>query len=130
MAIDGRSRLGRRVRDFAEDYAAALGGWGALSDVLAATVRRAAELMALAEESRAEALRSGIVDPVGLVRLEGEARRAVRALGPDRKPAPAGLSLVEYLAVKAAAQETATGEFPEGVAGTGNAGHCSDEGAV
>jgi hypothetical protein len=81
MAIDGRSQLGRRLHDLAQDFAAQLGGWPGLSDTAAANVRRAAELTALAEQKRAEALQDGSVDPVGLVRLEGAAGRAVRALG-------------------------------------------------
>jgi len=81
MAIDGRSQLGRRVRDLAESFAAQLGGWPTLSDTMAANVRKAAELTALAERARADALRDGSVDPLGLVRLEGATGRAVRALG-------------------------------------------------
>jgi hypothetical protein len=86
MVIDGRSELGRRLRDLAETFAARLGGWAALSDALAANVRKAAELSALAEQARADALRNGNVDPVALVRLEGAASRAVRALHLDRRP--------------------------------------------
>jgi len=85
MVIDGRTELGRRVRDLAETFALRLGGWAALSDTLAANVRRAAELSALTEKARADALRNGNVDPLGLVRLEGAANRAVRALQLDRK---------------------------------------------
>ena len=98
MAIDGRSQLGRRVRDFAENFAVQLGGWAALSDAQEANVRRAAELTALAEQARAEALRTGNVDPLGLVRLDGAANRAVRALYLDRKRPPASPTLSEYLA--------------------------------
>jgi hypothetical protein len=42
MAIDGRSQLGRRVRDLAETFAVQLGGWPVLSDLMAANVRRQA----------------------------------------------------------------------------------------
>ncbi len=84
MVIDGRSQLGRRLQDLAESFAAQLGGWAGMSDMLAANVRRAAELSTLAEQTRAEALRAGNVDPLALVRLEGAATRAVRALGLDR----------------------------------------------
>ncbi len=93
MAISGRTALGRRVRDLAESFAAELGGWPALSDTAAANVRKAAELSALSEQCRAEALRSGSVDPLALVRLEGAANRAVRSLNLDRKREPAGTSL-------------------------------------
>jgi len=81
MVLDGRSETGRRIGDFAESFAAALGGWAVLTDMQAANVRKAAELSALAEQSRAEALRNGCDDPVGLARLDGVASRAVRALG-------------------------------------------------
>ena len=84
MVIDGRSQLGRRLQDLAESFAAQLGGWARMSDLMSSNVRRAAELMALAEQTRAEALRDGNVDPLALVRLEGAATRAVRALGLDR----------------------------------------------
>ena len=47
MSIDGRSRLGRRVADLAEDFAQRLGGWASLSDTMIASIRRAAELSSL-----------------------------------------------------------------------------------
>jgi hypothetical protein len=81
MAIDGRTELGRRVRDLAESFAQQLGGWPVLTDMQAAGVRRAAELGALAEQSRRDALRGGSVDPIALSRIEGVADRAVRRLG-------------------------------------------------
>jgi hypothetical protein len=52
---------------------------------MAMNVRKAAELTALAEKARADALRDGNVDPLALVRLDGAANRAVRALELDRK---------------------------------------------
>jgi hypothetical protein len=85
MVIDGRTDLGRRVRDLADAFAERLGGWSALGATLAANVRKAAELTALAELVRADALRNGDLDPVGMVRLEGAARRAVRELQLDRR---------------------------------------------
>lgn len=66
--------------------------------MLRSNVRKAAELSALAEQPRADSLRDGDVDPLALVRLDGAASRAVRALGLDRRrrdPAPPTLS--EYL---------------------------------
>jgi len=83
--FDGRSALGRRIRDLAHGFAEQLGGWPVLSDTMAANVRKAAELSALAEKARADALRDGNIDPIGLVRLEGASNRAVRALQLDRK---------------------------------------------
>src|SRR5579862_3325901 len=102
MVIDGRSQLGRRLHDLASGFAAQLGGWPALSDTMAANVRKAAELTALAERTRAQALRNGNVDPLALVRLEGAAGRAVRALGvkPVAQRVPER-SLGEYLAASA-----------------------------
>jgi hypothetical protein len=83
----------------AHAYAELLGGWAVLSDTMAANVRRAAELVALAENARADALRNGNTDALGLVRLEGAANRAVRALQLDRKKREPGAasSLSEYL---------------------------------
>lgn len=88
MVVSGRTALGRRLYDLAEGFAAQLGGWAALSDMMAANVRKAAELTALAEQTRADALRNGNVDPLAVVRLEGAASRAVRALGLDRPREP------------------------------------------
>jgi hypothetical protein len=99
MAISGRTALGRRVRDLAESFAVMLGGWPALTDMQTAAIRRAAELSALAEQSRAIALRHGCADPVALSRLEGCADRAVRRLGLPQAPRePIGPSLDQYLA--------------------------------
>jgi hypothetical protein len=80
MVLDGRTALGRRILDLANAFAARLGGWSALSDTAAADVRRAAELTGLAEQARADALRSGNVDPIALARIEGVADRATRRL--------------------------------------------------
>ena len=64
----------------ADAYAAQLGGWPALTAMQTAAIRRAAELTALAEQARAEALRNAVFDPLALSRLEGCADRARRAL--------------------------------------------------
>jgi hypothetical protein len=81
MVISARTALGRRMKDLAEGYALRLGGWSALTVGQAAAVRQAAELACLAEQARADALRNGCIDPVGLARLEGVAARAERRLG-------------------------------------------------
>jgi hypothetical protein len=94
---DGRSSLARRVRDLAWSYAAQLGGWHVLSETLAANVRRAGELVALAEKARLDALSNGDIDPIKIARLEGAANRAVRALQLDQKREPAGLTLADPL---------------------------------
>jgi hypothetical protein len=99
--IDGRSRIGRRIIDLSEDFAHQLGGWAALSPVMVANVRRAAELVALAEQARLNALREGIGNPEKLARLEGAAERSVRALGLDvplKQPEPHLQTLAEAVA--------------------------------
>jgi hypothetical protein len=89
LPVSGRSALGRRIHDLADGYAAALGGWDTLTDMMAGNIRKAAELTALSEQARANALRDGNVDPLSLVRLDGAANRAVRMLQLDvpREPA-------------------------------------------
>jgi len=83
----------------------ALGGPSAVTGLQLVAVRRAAELTATAEMARAAVL-SGISTDFGtLIRLESEARRALRALGVG-SPAPVakpGASLAKYLAEKQAA---------------------------
>src|SRR6516164_7941626 len=72
-AISGRSAVGRRLKDRAEAYAEALGGWSGLTDVQTAAVRKAAELTALSEAARRDALRNGCVgvnEADQLIRLE------------------------------------------------------------
>jgi len=89
------------LRDLGEFYAEALGGWSALTVVQAEAVRRAAEMRALAEQARADALRNGgvgIAEADQLIRLENAAHRSVRALGIDRKREPEGMTLQEYAA--------------------------------
>jgi hypothetical protein len=89
--------LGKRLRDLADAFAERLGGWPTLSVPTAAAVRRAAELTAISEQMRRDALRNGCTDPDGLLRFEGVAVRAVRALGlkvePDAGKGPLGLEL-------------------------------------
>jgi hypothetical protein len=80
--------LGKRLRDLADAFAERLGGWPALSVSTAAAVRRAAELTAISEQMRRDALRDGCTDPDGLLRFEGVAVRAVRALGLRVEPPP------------------------------------------
>jgi hypothetical protein len=94
------STYGKRLRDLMELYAEALGGWSKLSDITAANVRKAAELTALAERARHEALRNGVgVDQWDqLIRLENLAARSVKALGLDqRRREQTGPTLEEYV---------------------------------
>jgi hypothetical protein len=78
---DGRTRQGRRRRDLVTIYINALGGRAAVSELQLVTVRKAAELTTAAETVRARVLTGDASDLDALVKLEGEARRAVRALG-------------------------------------------------
>jgi hypothetical protein len=98
LPISGRTALGRRIHDLADGYAAALGGWASLSDMMAGNVRKAAELVALAETMRADALRDGNVDPLVLVRLDGAANRAVRALQLDVPRDPQPQTIEQFIA--------------------------------
>jgi hypothetical protein len=81
--------LGKRLRDLADAFAERLGGWPALSVTTAAAVRKAAELVAIGEQMRRDALRNGCTDPDALLRFEGCASRAVKQLGLKVEPAPA-----------------------------------------
>jgi hypothetical protein len=101
----GTSPAGRRRRDLVQSFVDALGGLENLTPVQMTDVRRAAELVTLAEETRATALREGAaaIDISALVRLEGQAARAVKALG--IKPGgekPKAMSIAEYTARRAA----------------------------
>jgi hypothetical protein len=100
MVVSGRTALGRRLIDLADNYAEAKGGWSKLTDTMAANVRRAAELVALSEQSRADALRNGTFDPIAVARLEGVASRAVRALSlPDETSEPEPMTYDEIMAM-------------------------------
>jgi hypothetical protein len=104
--LDGRTLAARRLRELIDIYTAALGGAASLSDGQRLDIRKAAELTALAEQARARAMRegaSGAGELTAMVRLEGMAARAVRAL--DIKPGANRSkteSLAEYAARKAA----------------------------
>jgi hypothetical protein len=98
FSVSGRTALGRRIRDLADTYAHALGGWPALSGMMALNVKKASELVALAEKARSDALRDGNVDPLHLARLDGCANRAVRALQLDvPRGDSVGSTLANYL---------------------------------
>lgn len=108
---DGRKRDGRRRRDLVAIYLDALGGRDAVTELQLVEVRKAAELTAAAETVRARVLAGDVTLDLGLlVKLEGEARRAVRALGikgGGRKPAR---TLAEHLANRAATRAGAPSE--------------------
>ncbi len=101
--LDPHSQQGRRHRDLVLIFMDALGGVDAVSDLRLVEVRKAAELTAAAEVVRADVLAGKSSDISALVKIEGEARRAVRSLGikPGKSSAP---SLAEHLAKRAAAR--------------------------
>jgi hypothetical protein len=77
--IDGRSRQARRIKALIASYTARLGG-----HVDPDRVRRCAELVQIAEDMRAAALRGEPVDASLLFKCEGYADRALRMLGLDK----------------------------------------------
>jgi hypothetical protein len=52
-----------------KEYAAAVGD-GASDPMMAAAIKRAAELQALAEQARADAVRNGAFDTIALARIQ------------------------------------------------------------
>jgi len=110
--VDNRSSHGRRRRDLIRSYISALGGPDKVSPATMNDITRAADLVAIAEKARADALRGDPVDLSALTRLEGAADRAVRrlAIKPNTETGP---TLAEYLAAKygvSTAAETEAGE--------------------
>jgi hypothetical protein len=92
--VSRNSAAGRRVRDLLHAFLKAMGDPDDV--VLQANALRAAELMTAAEIARHKLL-SGIGDADQVLRLEGAAGRAVRALNINRKREPAGPILADYL---------------------------------
>lgn len=95
--LDGRSRLARRAKQLAMAFEAELGG--TLSDAQMVATRRAAEMTAIAEETRSRWL-AGDWKTTGtdVVRIDGAARRAILDLGlPAANVRPAE-TLEQYLA--------------------------------
>jgi hypothetical protein len=98
VGIDNRSTRGRRRRDLIRGYIQALGGPEKVSSAVMLDVTRAVDLVLIAEQRRADALRGVEVDMGDLVRLEGAADRAVRRLGIKPGAQPSGPSLADYIA--------------------------------
>jgi hypothetical protein len=94
---DGRSATAVRVRVLVKAYAERLGS-AANDPATAASVKRCAELEAIAEQFRADAIRTGNFDPFAMARAENLAARAKRALALDKPPEPQVRSLSEILA--------------------------------
>jgi hypothetical protein len=79
VRLDGRTQVAHRTRELIASFVSSLGG--AVTPTQSVDVRRAAELLALAEARRAAALRDpATTDLDALIRLEGAADRAVRRL--------------------------------------------------
>ena len=77
--LDGRTRAARRVKELLVSFLPP----DCRNTATIAQARRAAELVAATETLRQRLLAGhGDVDLDALIRLEGEARRAVRALSP------------------------------------------------
>jgi hypothetical protein len=101
----------RRQRDLVEAFVKALGG--SVTELVAVQIRKAAELLTMAEGIRAGALggtpqTSG--DYTALIRIEGEARRCLKALGIKVEPVPkqsSGLTIARARWEEQRAQEQA-----------------------
>jgi hypothetical protein len=108
--VDHRTRRARRRRELIAVYSNLLGGDAKLTDGQRVDVRKAAELVALAEDARAMALQdmpgsAGMLS--AMVRLQSASERAIRALRlPEPKDARPQTSLADYLASKRAAAAT------------------------
>lgn len=97
--IDGRSSDARRRRDLILTYTDALGGADKVSAATVNDIVRAVDLVIIAEQARAKALRGADVDLGDLTRLEGAADRAVRRLAIKPGAAPA-MTLAEHLRLR------------------------------
>jgi hypothetical protein len=85
--LDGRKRVVRRSRELAAHYTSTLTATGqAMTIDLVAAISRAAELVALAEQLRADLLRGKSVVLDDLVRTERLANLATRQLHLPRAP--------------------------------------------
>jgi hypothetical protein len=82
-----RRALDRRRKDLIGSFLAALGP-DVVDGLRAVMVRKAAELTVMVEMARAGMLNGEPTDMLALVRLEGVAARAVRALGLKIEPVP------------------------------------------
>ena len=96
--IDGRTTPARRAKALVAKFVAELGGPSMVGAVQMLKIERAAQLTVAAECLRAAALRGEEVDPLGLVRIENLAGRALRDLQARTKCEPAGPSLADYIA--------------------------------
>jgi hypothetical protein len=106
--VDGRLRASRRFKQLAETFAGELGG--GLSEVDQNLIVQAAGLTLAAEQLSAGVIAGNAVDADAIVRISSEARRVLAMLrAKAAKNKPAGPSLADYLARKAA-EKSATDE--------------------
>lgn len=102
--LDGRTLIARRQRTLVNAFILALGGLDRVSAVQMADIKGAAELVALAEATRSRIMRAGATGPgelTALIRLEGTASRAQRALGIKPGASAPMPTLAEHLASRA-----------------------------
>jgi hypothetical protein len=92
--LSKNTAIGRRVADLLRSFLRAMGDPDDV--VLQANALRAAELTVAAEAARGRLLAGG-GDADQVVRLEGTAARAARALGLDRKREPAGETIADIM---------------------------------
>jgi hypothetical protein len=88
LALTGLSRQAqaRRRHDLIKAFVNALGGRDAVGEMAMLQIKKAAELLSLAESVRASMIGDPTRDVTGLVRLEGEARRTLCSLGIRTEP--------------------------------------------
>lgn len=79
--VDGRTRAGRRAKELAQSFEAALGGADSLTDGQRLAIARASVMTAIAEDARLRRLNGEPTNLDDLVRLDRVAAQAVRALG-------------------------------------------------
>jgi hypothetical protein len=77
--VNGNSRVGRRIRELMVMFTEEIGG--ECKGLRLFKLRRAAELVALAEVARGAALRNGTGATGDLAQLEARAERACKSLG-------------------------------------------------
>ena len=99
--IDKRGRLGKRIAELTEMFAAAIGV--DLTPMCNLKVEKAAQLTAIAESARGDFMREGKGTLDDIVRLERKADQAVRALGIVEAPRAREPSLIERLRTGSAA---------------------------
>jgi hypothetical protein len=97
VRIDMRFALGRRVKELVATFRQRLGP-DAADPIVDVAITQAAEMVALSEQLRAQALRGQDISPDQIVRACRASDMAVRRLRLDRhKPPPMQPSLQQYL---------------------------------